>query len=158
MPDPTINSANTTVSDEYIESILSEGPEGIGIGLKTFLMARELKHLRRSEKEILRAITIASIQRAVAAEFGLSVAQLKAKSNSRPVVIPRQISMYLSREFTDASLPAIGLQHGGKHHTTVLHSIMKIDRKKDADTDLRCVLVRLRKALQTEVIPSSEAK
>ncbi|MGB9148286.1 MAG: chromosomal replication initiator protein DnaA, partial [Acidobacteriaceae bacterium] len=66
----------------------------------------------------VRKITIESIQRAVAEQFGMRVAELKQKNNSRAVVVPRQIAMYLAKQLTEASLPEIGRQFGGKHHTT----------------------------------------
>ncbi len=75
------------------------------------------------------------IIRAVCEYFGLQPAQLKARDNSRPVVQPRQIAMYISKRLTGQSLPQIGRDFGGKHHTTVLYSIRKIDdlRKKNAE-------------------------
>ncbi len=75
------------------------------------------------------------ILRAVASFFSLKPAQLKAKNNSRPIAVPRQIAMYICKELTHRSLPQIGKDFGGKHHTTVLHSIRKIDalRKKDSE-------------------------
>ncbi len=75
------------------------------------------------------------ILRAVASFFSLKPAQLKAKNNSRPIAVPRQIAMYICKELTKQSLPQIGKEFGGKHHTTVLHSIRKIDslRKKDPE-------------------------
>jgi chromosomal replication initiator protein len=81
-----------------------------------------------------RAITSEMIIRAVAAHFALKPGQLKVKSNSRPIAQPRQIAMYVCKELTSLSLPQIGKDFGGKHHTTVLHSIRKIDslRKKDS--------------------------
>ncbi|MGA8741088.1 MAG: chromosomal replication initiator protein DnaA, partial [Terracidiphilus sp.] len=75
----------------------------------------------------VRKITIESIQRAVAEQFGMKVSDLKQKNNSRNVVVPRQIAMYLAKQMTEASLPEIGRQFGNKHHTTVMHSIGKID-------------------------------
>jgi chromosomal replication initiator protein len=73
------------------------------------------------------------ILRAVASYFSLKPAQLRAKNNSRPIAVPRQIAMYICKELTHQSLPQIGKDFGGKHHTTVLHSVRKIDslRKKD---------------------------
>jgi chromosomal replication initiator protein len=75
------------------------------------------------------------ILRAVASFFSLKPAQLKAKNNSRPIAVPRQIAMFICKELTNQSLPQIGKDFGGKHHTTVLHSIRKIDslRKKDPE-------------------------
>lgn len=82
-----------------------------------------------------RRITIDSVLRAVAERFQLQPAQLKQKSNARNIAYPRQIAMYLIKELTHSSLPEIGRMFGGKHHTTVLHSVHKIDglRQKDAD-------------------------
>jgi chromosomal replication initiator protein len=75
----------------------------------------------------VRKITIDAIQKAVAENFAMRVSELKQKNNSRAVVVPRQIAMYLAKNLTEASLPEIGRQFGGKHHTTVMHSIGKID-------------------------------
>ena len=76
-----------------------------------------------------RKVTIESIQKAVAEQFGLRLVEIKAKNNSRAIVYPRQIAMYLAKHLTEASLPEIGRQFGGKHHTTVLHSVEKIDER-----------------------------
>ena len=94
-------------------------------------------------KEVLKGFTTEpnspvsseSVLRAVAAFFSLRPAQLKARNNSRPIAVPRQIAMYICKELTSQSLPQIGKDFGGKHHTTVLHSIRKIDslRKKDSE-------------------------
>jgi len=65
----------------------------------------------------------------------LRLIEIKAKSNSRAIVYPRQIAMYLAKSLTEASLPEIGRQFGGKHHTTVLHSVEKIVKKRDKDKD-----------------------
>jgi chromosomal replication initiator protein len=94
-----------------------------------------------------RRISIEHIQRAVCQEFGLSVAQLKAKSNTQAVAYPRQIAMYLAKELTSASLPQIGREFGGKHHTTVLHSIAKIAQRRASDPDLNRLLNKLHDGL-----------
>ena len=81
------------------------------------------------------AVSSETVLRAVASFFSLKPAQLKAKNNSRPIAVPRQIAMYICKELTKQSLPQIGKDFGGKHHTTVLHSIRKIEslRKKDSE-------------------------
>ncbi len=81
------------------------------------------------------AVSAEVVIEAVATFFSLKPAQLKTKSNARTIVIPRQIAMYLCKEYTGKSLPQIGKDFGGKHHTTVLHSIKKIEylRKKDSE-------------------------
>jgi hypothetical protein len=94
----------------------------------------------------VRKITIEAIQRAVAEQFGMRVSDLKQKNNSRNVVVPRQIAMYLAKQMTEASLPEIGRQFGNKHHTTVMHSIAKIDEQRRADKDLHRTLNKLQDA------------
>jgi len=95
----------------------------------------------------VRKITIEAIQRAVAEQFGMRVAELKQKNNSRQVVVPRQIAMYLAKQLTEASLPEIGRQFGGKHHTTVMHSIAKIDENRRADKDMNRTVNKLMETL-----------
>ncbi len=94
-----------------------------------------------------RRVSIENVQRAVCQEFGLTLPQLKAKNNSRPVSYPRQLAMYLAKELTTASLPQIGREFGGKHHTTVLHSINKISQLRQSDRDLNRLLNKLRDRL-----------
>ncbi len=94
-----------------------------------------------------RKVTIDAIQKAVAEQFGLRLAEIKQKNNSRAIVYPRQIAMYLSKQLTDSSLPEIGRQFGGKHHTTVLHSIDKIEEVRKGDKDLNRLLNKLTETL-----------
>src|SRR5512147_678596 len=94
-----------------------------------------------------RKVTIESIQKAVAEQFGLRLPEIKAKNNSRQIVFPRQIAMYLAKHLTEASLPEIGRQFGGKHHTTVLHSIEKIEEQRKNDKDLNRLLNKLTEQL-----------
>src|ERR1700734_2302085 len=95
----------------------------------------------------VRKITIETIQRTVAEQFGMRVAELKQKNNSRQIVVPRQIAMYLAKQLTEASLPESGRQFGGKHHTTVMHSIAKIDEQRRADKDLNRTINKLMETL-----------
>ena len=94
-----------------------------------------------------RRVTIESIQKAVAEQFGLRLVEIKAKNNSRSIVYPRQIAMYLAKHLTEASLPEIGRQFGGKHHTTVLHSVEKIEEVRKGDKDLNRLLNKLTEQL-----------
>jgi chromosomal replication initiator protein len=94
-----------------------------------------------------RKVTIESIQKAVAEQFGLRLVEIKAKNNSRAIVYPRQIAMYLAKHLTEASLPEIGRQFGGKHHTTVLHSVEKIDGARKNDKDLNRLVNKLTEQL-----------
>ena len=94
-----------------------------------------------------RKVTIESIQKAVAEQFGLRQVEIKAKNNARAIVYPRQIAMYLAKHLTEASLPEIGRQFGGKHHTTVLHSVEKIEDTRKNDKDLNRLLNKLTEQL-----------
>jgi chromosomal replication initiator protein len=103
-----------------------------------------LKNLIDSQ---MRRVTIEAIQRAVSDQFGLRPAEIKAKNNSHAIVYPRQIAMYLAKQLTEASLPEIGRQFGGKHHTTVLHSVEKIAEVRKTDKDLNRLLNKLTEIL-----------
>jgi len=74
------------------------------------------------------AVTIPRIQEAVSQRFGVTLEELVSPRRSQAVAYPRQVAMYLSRELTDASLPMIGKQFGGRDHTTVIHAKDKITR------------------------------
>jgi len=97
----------------------------------TLPLAQEV--LRSLTENSARVISIEGIQKVVADHYSLKVAELKAKNNSRRVAEPRQMAMFLCRELTDSSLPEIGKEFGGKHHTTVLHSIRKIANLRKSD-------------------------
>ncbi len=99
-----------------------------------------------------RRITIDAVKRAVAEQFGFSVGRLKEKGNSHPIVVPRQIAMYLARELTQASFPQLARHFGGKHHTTVMHAIRKIEEQRHADAGLAAVLAKL----ESDLAGSSE--
>ncbi|MGH9348276.1 MAG: chromosomal replication initiator protein DnaA [Vicinamibacterales bacterium] len=82
-----------------------------------------------------RAVTIETIQKFVSDYYQLKVGELKSRNNSKSIAMPRQVAMYLCKSLTHASLPEIGRSFGGKHHSTVIHSIKKVEvmRKRDGD-------------------------
>jgi chromosomal replication initiator protein len=94
-------------------------------------------------KEVLRdvlslveeKVSISRIKKFIADYYHLRVHQLTSKNNSKRIAFPRQVAMYLAKELTKASLPEIGREFGGKHHSTVIHSIRKIGKLKDNDPD-----------------------
>jgi chromosomal replication initiator protein len=92
-------------------------------------------------------VSIEAVQRRVAEHFNLRPTDLKARSNAKAIAFPRQVAMYIAKQLTGASLPEIGRAFGGKHHTTVLHSINKIERLRKTDKDLAQQLHRLTDAL-----------
>jgi chromosomal replication initiator protein len=102
--------------------------KGLPIGLE--LAQEVLKNIIEEETD---GISIELIQKSVAEHYGLKVSDLKSKNNSRSVAVPRQVAMYLCKTLTKASLPEIGREFGGKHHTTVLHSINKISQLYEKD-------------------------
>ena len=103
--------------------------EPITIGMAQQVLKSILPHQDRR-------ISIDSIIRAVAERYSLSPAQIKQKTNAHEISRPRQIAMYVAKELTPASLPEIGRAFGGKHHTTVLHSIRKIESLRQNDPEI----------------------
>jgi chromosomal replication initiator protein len=88
-------------------------------------------------------VSIEQIQKRVGEHFGIRAQDLKIKSNSKVIAFPRQVAMFIVKQLTSASLPEIGKQFGGKHHTTVLHSINKIETLRQVDKDLNRTINRL---------------
>lgn len=107
----------------------------------TLPMAQQvLKHIvQASEKRV----TVEMVIKAVAERFSLSPAELKKKSNAQQIAYPRQVAMYLVKELTPSSLPEIGRAFGGKHHTTVLHSVQKIEQLRQKDVEVNRMLLSL---------------
>ncbi len=111
---------------------------GAGVNLPT--AQQVLKNLIATQEK---KVTIELIQKRVGEQFGLREQDLKMRSNAKAISFPRQIAMYLVKQLTSASLPEIGRQFGGKHHTTVLHSIHKIDALRRSDKDLNRTINKL---------------
>ena len=95
-----------------------------------------------------RAVTIEVIQKFVADYYQLKVADLKSRNNSKSIAMPRQIAMYLCKNLTNASLPEIGKSFGGKHHSTVIHSIKKIEALRKTDGDFNTLINSLGESLR----------
>jgi chromosomal replication initiator protein len=111
----------------------------------TLSMAQEaLRHIVQSQE---RHINIEQIQKIVAEHFKLRVAELKSQNNARRIAEPRQIAMYLSRQLIKASLPEIGKEFG-KHHTTVLHSTAKVEKKMAEDKNFNSLVTMFLQSFQ----------
>ena len=107
----------------------------------TLPLAQEvLKNIIEHEEK---AITIEIIQKSVSEYYNLKLADLKSRNNSKSVAMPRQVAMYLCKALTHASLPEIGRSFGGKHHSTVIHSIRKIEDLRQKDGDFNNVINNL---------------
>jgi chromosomal replication initiator protein len=94
--------------------------------------------LRNVKDHEEKAVTIDHIQKFISDYYQLKLADLKSRNNSKSIAMPRQVAMYLCKTLTHASLPEIGRSFGGKHHSTVIHSIRKVDalRKEDAQFNI----------------------
>ena len=86
------------------------------------------------------AVTIEIVQKFVSNFYQLRLADLKARNNSKSVTAPRQIAMYLCKNLTNASLPQIGRSFGGKHHSTVIHSIRIVEARRKRDGDFNTLI------------------
>ena len=87
-----------------------------------------------------KAVTIEIIQKFVADYYQLKLVELKSRNNSKSVAIPRQVAMYLCKNLTHASLPEIGRSFGGKHHSTVIHSIRKVEEMRKRDNTFNSLI------------------
>jgi chromosomal replication initiator protein len=90
-----------------------------------------------------RAVTIEIIQKFVSDYYQLKLGELKSRNNSKSIALPRQVAMYLCKSLTNASLPEIGRSFGGKHHSTVIHSIRKIEDLRQRDADFNSLINNL---------------
>ena len=79
---------------------------------------------------------IQKIQRVVAEHYNVSVEDLKSKKRVATIAFPRQIAIYLSRQLTDESFPKIGIEFGGRDHSTVMHSCDKIEKERKENKQL----------------------
>ncbi len=116
-----------------------------GVTINLAMAQQVLKHLMASPEK---RVTMEAVIKIVAERFNLAPAQLKMKTNARQISYPRQVAMFLVRDLTQASLPEIGRFFGGKHHTTVLHSVCKIEELKQSDMTLNRMLQSMSDALQ----------
>lgn len=89
-------------------------------------------------------VTIDTIQEIIADFFQVSIADLKSKSRKKEVVYPRQLAMFLAKEYTDLPLKSIGYHFGGRDHSTVIHSIQSINLLMDETPDVEETLQKLR--------------
>lgn len=112
-----------------------------GAPLSKTLALDAIRNVARREDED--ALSIRRIQSVVAAQYKLKVDTLLARSNVRNVLLPRQVAMYLCKRLTKKSYPEIGRQFGGKHHTTVMHSVQKVDQLITSDVNIRGTIDKL---------------
>ena len=108
-----------------------------GRELSVELAQEVLRNVKDHEEK---AVTIDHIQKFVSDYYQLKLADLKSRNNSKSIAMPRQVAMYLCKNLTHASLPEIGRSFGGKHHSTVIHSIRKVEALRKKDTQFNTLL------------------
>ncbi|MFK7826496.1 MAG: chromosomal replication initiator protein DnaA [Oligoflexales bacterium] len=111
---------NKSLAQEIFRSVLPEPPKELGVE---------------------------TVQKLVAEHFKIKVSDLKSKKRQRSLSLPRQIAMYLCRQYTEASFPDIGDKFGGKNHTTVMHAVKKVDNDRLKDLELKTCLETLGRRL-----------
>lgn len=112
-----------------------------GIPISKMLAQDALKNIIDAERP--QGLTIERITRQVASHYKLTLDEIKSKNNSRAVSQPRQIAMYLCKRLTKSSYPEIGREFGGKHHTTVMHSVDKIENMQKDDRNFHRTISEL---------------
>jgi chromosomal replication initiator protein len=96
-----------------------------------------------SNQPIEKTISIFGIQQTVAHHYRLDVENLKARSNVKHILLPRQVAMYLCKRLAKKSYPEIAKHFGGKHHTTVIHSVEKIEKEMNSNGELAATINHL---------------
>lgn len=112
-----------------------------GIPISRMLAQEAMKNIIDAERP--EGLTMERIARVVASHYKMTVDEMKSKNNSRAVAMPRQVAMYLCKRLTKHSFPEIGKEFGGKHHTTVMHSVDKIDSLTKADRNFHKIVNEL---------------
>ena len=109
-------------------------------------------------REVLRAyfpadgasISVEAIQEEVCRHYGLSIAELVGDKRDKRVVVPRQVAMYLSRELTQSSLPALGRAFGGRDHTTVMYAVNKVGKQMSDEGEIFAAVQSLTHRLKNQ--------
>ncbi|MFP5518597.1 MAG: helix-turn-helix domain-containing protein, partial [Bdellovibrionia bacterium] len=82
------------------------------------------------------SISVEEIMKLVADHFQVRIQDMKSSTRAKPIVVPRQICMYLIKKFLDKSLVDIGKAFGGKDHTTVMNALERVKNLQATDQDL----------------------
>jgi chromosomal replication initiator protein len=106
-----------------------------GVPITKIIAQDAIKNIAQDDEN--QGITIQQIQQSVSNHFRLRMDELTSKNNARQVAVPRQVAMYLCKQLTKHSFPEIGRAFGGKHHTTVMHSVEKIGSLLATDQNLQ---------------------
>jgi chromosomal replication initiator protein len=112
-----------------------------GLPISKMLAQDAMRNIIDSEQP--EGLSMDRIAKTVASHYKLSIDELKSKNNARQIAVPRQVAMYLCKRLTKHSFPEIGREYGGKHHTTVIHSVEKIGSAIKDDRNFHRVVSEL---------------
>jgi len=101
----------------------------------------QLKDMFSSPKQ--NNVTMDIIKKTVAEYFGLTYSDLNGKKRTKAIAFPRQVAMYIAREITEYSTTEVGLEFGGRDHTTVMHACQKIETRMRMDPTLEPIIQHL---------------
>ncbi len=121
-----------------------------GVGITLDLAIEALKDF--ISKGISEKNNIHRIQKIVSEYFQITVEDIRSKKRSSNISFPRQIAMYLCRTMTSESFPKIGTEFGGKDHSTVMHSVEKIDQEIKVNSDLAKIIEKLKNDIGEGVV------
>ncbi|MFW5776055.1 MAG: chromosomal replication initiator protein DnaA [Spirochaetota bacterium] len=143
------NNVTTNVRDlEAALTKLVAYAELVNKNITLEITRQQLKDIFASPKQS--NVTVDLIQRTVADYFNLSTQELKSKKRTRVVAFPRQLAMYITREVTEYSTTEIGLEFGGRDHTTVMHACQRIEARMRTDPTLEPTLQYLIRAIKDQ--------
>lgn len=143
------NNVTTNVRDlEAALTKLVAYAELVNKNITVEITRQQLKDIFASPKQT--NITVDLIQRTVADYFNLSTQELKSKKRTRVVAFPRQVAMFITREVTEYSTTEIGLEFGGRDHTTVMHACQRIEDRMRTDPTLEPTVQYLIRSLKEQ--------
>jgi len=148
-------SRNVTTNVRDLEAALTKlvaYAELVGKEITVEIAQQQLKDIFASPKQS--NVTIETIQRVVADYCGLSYTDLKGKKRTKAIVFPRQLAMYIAREITEYSTTEVGMEFGGRDHTTVMHSCQKIEERFRSDPTLDSTINNLIRTIKEYSIKS----
>ena len=123
--------------------------QDISVELAREALRDKLRLADALDAEIPRGLTLTAIQHAVAKEWGVTVEMLKSKTRTKQITTPRQIAMFLGRELLGVQLVELGNAFGGRDHSTVIHSLERVNAAMAEDPGLRTRIGRLKTLLET---------
>jgi chromosomal replication initiator protein len=149
-PDPVLDFIAANVKSNvrelegcYTSLLFKASLEGKEIDID---LAREV--LRSIVNEIRSPMTVEEIQRLVSEFFDIPTDLLRAKTRKQEVVIARQVAMYIAKEMTNCSLKTIGLNFGGRDHSTVIHACQTVEEQIKIDTKFRTSIEQLKRKVE----------